>query len=172
MHYLEATTSTCAARRRTMGGVRGLGVAARTRATSPRADGERGEEIRVGTQWLAAHVTRITTPVGPTADDAGRRSTEVGAAAQCARATFLARGSVRQRAPECRAKLYFGVQPFGRVKLKKFELYIKISKYESCRTCNPLQLCQRAIYGFLSHFPRKLLQSLEFRCEVRETSRC
>jgi hypothetical protein len=55
------------------------------RAMSPRVDGECGEEIRARTRRLAAHVARITMPVGPTADGVGRRGTEAGAATQRAR---------------------------------------------------------------------------------------
>jgi hypothetical protein len=51
---------------------------------------------------------------------------------------------------------------FDQVKLKNFEVNLKISKYESCRTRNPLQLSQRATYVFLNRLPRKSPQSLDF----------
>jgi hypothetical protein len=56
----------------------------------------------------------------------------------------------------------FAVPLFARPKLQNFALNLKISKYESCRTWNPLQLSQRATYVFLNHLPRKSLQSLGF----------
>jgi hypothetical protein len=71
-------------------------------------------------------------------------------------------GSARVSTQGAKPCFQFVVPLFARPKLKMFALNLKISKYESCRTRNPLQLSQRATYVFLNRSPRKSLQSLCF----------